>query len=208
MLPMNRCHQVPSITEMSIQWQLISPRTRQSLTCHVRRKFSSNSTGSRSNSISINQYAFAFQHWSIVLNMYEYVVIAMKAGHRLQIPNCVQLEGTTYHSPKLHQGVRSSIGMQCEQTKTAVANMHPASAMPHAECNKELYSAISYNSSGTGFDVRQLQMQSRSETLKTNLVLENQDARKNFRSSLLPKRNKTVRLRGKPKKTCYKMWHM
>jgi len=74
-----------------------------------------------------------------------YVVTAMKPMpmHRLQIhPNSAQPEGTRYHSPKLHLGLCSSVGMQQgadrhthEGTQTAMANKHFASAMPHARCN-------------------------------------------------------------------------
>jgi len=56
-------------------------------------------------------------------------------------PNCAQLQGTPYHSPKLHLVPCSSVGMQREtdrhtDTQTAVTTIHFASAMPHAKCNK------------------------------------------------------------------------
>jgi len=42
-----------------------------------------------------------------------YVVIATKPVHRSQIrPNSAQLKSTPYHSPKLHSGPCSSVGMR------------------------------------------------------------------------------------------------
>jgi len=53
-------------------------------------------------------------------------------------PNTAQLEGTTYHSPKLHPGPCSSVRMQrgtdrhtYTDTQTVVTNIHFTSAMPH-----------------------------------------------------------------------------
>ena len=67
-------------------------------------------------------------------------VIVSKPVHRLQIRPIVQ--GTPYHSPKLHPG--RTVVWECgeEQTdrqtdrQTAVVNIHFASAMTHAKCNK------------------------------------------------------------------------
>ena len=54
-------------------------------------------------------------------------------------PSSAQLEGTSYHTPKLHSGPRSSVGMRRgtdRHTETAVTNIHFASAATHAKCNK------------------------------------------------------------------------
>jgi len=61
-------------------------------------------------------------------------------------PNTVQLEGTPYHSPKLHPGPCSSVGMRPGtdrqiDTQMAMANIHFASAMPHAKCNQHCSAA-------------------------------------------------------------------
>ena len=67
-----------------------------------------------------------------------YVVIATKPVHRLLIRSSAQLEGTPYHSSKLHPGPCSSAGCGEGQTdtQTAVVNIHFASATPHAQCNR------------------------------------------------------------------------
>ena len=55
------------------------------------------------------------------------------------LPNTVQLDGTPYYSSKLHPGPCSSVEMQQgtdKDTETAMANIHFASAIPHAKCNK------------------------------------------------------------------------
>ena len=54
-------------------------------------------------------------------------------------PNSAQMEGT-YHSPSLHQGPCSNVGMRRgtdrhTDTQTAVTTIHFASATPHAKCN-------------------------------------------------------------------------
>ena len=52
-------------------------------------------------------------------------------------PNNAQLEGTSYHSPKLHPGPCSSVGMrQGTDTQTHVTNIHFAPSMTRAKCNK------------------------------------------------------------------------
>jgi len=56
------------------------------------------------------------------------------------LPNSAQLEGTPYHSPNLHTGPCSSVGMRQwthrqADTQTAVTNIHFASATPHVKCN-------------------------------------------------------------------------
>jgi len=58
------------------------------------------------------------------------------------LPNDAQLEGIPYHSPKLHPGLCSSVGMQWgtdrqTDTQTAMATIHFTLAMPHAKCNTE-----------------------------------------------------------------------
>ena len=73
---------------------------------------------------------------------YVYVVIATKPVpvHRLQIRPILHNCGTPYYSPKLHLGPCSSVWMRRgtdshTDTQTAVANIHFASAIPHAKCN-------------------------------------------------------------------------
>jgi len=65
-------------------------------------------------------------------------------------PDSEQLECTAYHSPALHPGPCSSVGMQRgtdtqthRQTdaRTAVTTIHFASATPHAKCNETSYYA-------------------------------------------------------------------
>ena len=57
-------------------------------------------------------------------------------------PNSAQLESTPHHSPSSHPGPCSSVEYGQGQTdrhtdtQTAVANIHFASTMPHAKCNK------------------------------------------------------------------------
>ena len=55
-------------------------------------------------------------------------------------PNSAQLEGTPYHSPNLHPGPCSSVGMwrgtdRHTDTQTAVTTIHFASATPQKKCN-------------------------------------------------------------------------
>jgi len=53
-------------------------------------------------------------------------------------PNSAQLEGTPYHSPSYIIRVHAVVwecGEGKTDTQTAVANIHFASAMPHAKCN-------------------------------------------------------------------------
>ena len=56
-------------------------------------------------------------------------------------PNTAQLEGTPYHSSKLHPGPCSRVVWQCGEghtdtdTHTAVASIHFASATTNAKCN-------------------------------------------------------------------------
>ena len=53
-------------------------------------------------------------------------------------PNYAQLEDTPYHSPKLHPGPCSSVGIRRgTDTHLAVNTIHFASATPHAKCNKQ-----------------------------------------------------------------------
>jgi len=60
-------------------------------------------------------------------------------------PSNAQLEGTPYHSPKLHPGLCSSMGMRRgtdrppdrqTDTQMAVTNIHLPSSTPRAKCNK------------------------------------------------------------------------
>jgi len=52
-------------------------------------------------------------------------------------PNSAQLGGTPYHSPNLHLGPCSSVGMRRgTDTQTAVSNMHFASPTPDAKRNE------------------------------------------------------------------------
>jgi len=57
-------------------------------------------------------------------------------------PNSAQLKGTPYHSPKLHSGLYSSVGMRPgtdrQTAQTALTTIHFASAMPHAKYNQEM----------------------------------------------------------------------
>ena len=103
--------------------------------------------GSCPNSINVDQYTTALQHWPIVLNtyvyMYIYVAIAMKLMHRLQSRTTVHNYGAPPTIPQLHLGACSSVGMwrrtdrQTDtHTQTAVDNTHFASAMLHLKCNK------------------------------------------------------------------------
>jgi len=51
----------------------------------------------------------------------------------------LQLEGTPYHSPKLHPLPRSGVGMRRgtdRQTQTAVTTIHFASSTTNAKCNE------------------------------------------------------------------------
>jgi len=51
--------------------------------------------------------------------------------------NSAQQEGTLYHSPNLHPGPCSSVGMRRgTNTQTAVTNIHFALATPHVKCNR------------------------------------------------------------------------
>jgi len=57
------------------------------------------------------------------------------------LPNSAQLQGTPYHSPKLHQGTCSSVGMRQgadRQTDTQMhmSNIHFVSSTTHAKCNE------------------------------------------------------------------------
>jgi len=56
-------------------------------------------------------------------------------------PNTAQLEGTPYHSPKLHPGPCSSVGIRRRtdrhtDTQTRVTNIHFVSSTTPAKCNK------------------------------------------------------------------------
>jgi len=59
----------------------------------------------------------------------------------VNLPISAQLEGTLYHSPNLHSGPCSSVGMRrgtvryTEDTQMAMTNIHFALAMPHVKCN-------------------------------------------------------------------------
>jgi len=62
-------------------------------------------------------------------------------------PNTAQLGDTPYHSPKLHPGPCSSVGMRRgtdtqTNTQTAVTNTHFASATPHVKCNSTMFHCI------------------------------------------------------------------
>ena len=64
------------------------------------------------------------------------------------LPNSAQLEGTPYHSPKLHLGLCSSVWMwwgmdRQTDTQMTIANIHFASAMPHVKCNNSRTTAES-----------------------------------------------------------------
>jgi len=55
-------------------------------------------------------------------------------------PNSAQLQGTPYHSPKLHTHFCAVVwecgeGQRDRQTQTAVTNIHLTSATPHVKCN-------------------------------------------------------------------------
>ena len=57
-------------------------------------------------------------------------------------PNSAQLGGTPYHSPKLHQGLSSSVGMWPQtdmrmqtDTQMRMTNIHFASSKTRAKCN-------------------------------------------------------------------------
>jgi len=54
------------------------------------------------------------------------------------LPNRAQLEGTPYHSSKLHPGLCSSVGIRRgtdTQTHNRVTNIHFALSTTHAKCN-------------------------------------------------------------------------
>ena len=52
------------------------------------------------------------------------------------LPNSAQLEGTAYHSPKLHPAPCSIVGMwRGTDTQTAVATIHFTSYTTHAKCD-------------------------------------------------------------------------
>jgi len=51
-------------------------------------------------------------------------------------PNSAQLEGTPYHSPKLHPTRADRQTDTHTDTQTRVTNIHFASATSRAECNK------------------------------------------------------------------------
>jgi len=50
------------------------------------------------------------------------------------LPNSAQLGGIPYHSPKLHPGLRNSVGMRL-RTQTHMTTIHFASSVTHTECN-------------------------------------------------------------------------
>ena len=58
-------------------------------------------------------------------------------------PNSAQLEGTLYHSPNLHPGLCSSVGMwqgtDGQDTQTAMTTRHFASATPHVKWDVQSY---------------------------------------------------------------------
>ena len=50
----------------------------------------------------------------------------------------IKSEGTPYHSPKLHPGPSSSVGMQRHiDSQTSVANIHFATSMTRTKCNSQ-----------------------------------------------------------------------
>jgi len=52
-------------------------------------------------------------------------------------PNIAQVDGTQYHSPNLHPGPCSSMGMRRgTDRQTAMTTIHFVLATPHAKCNK------------------------------------------------------------------------
>jgi len=61
------------------------------------------------------------------------------------LPNIAQLQGTPHHSPKLHPGQCSIVGMRRgtgrpthrQDTQTDLASIHFASAMLRAKCNTQ-----------------------------------------------------------------------
>jgi len=50
-------------------------------------------------------------------------------------PNSAQLEGTPYHSPKLHPGPCSSVAMRRGSDGRGLYSLHFSSAVPHAKCS-------------------------------------------------------------------------
>jgi len=63
-----------------------------------------------------------------------YVVIATKPVHRLQIQQCTR--GHPHHSPKLHPGPCSSVGMRRGTVRHTDTRDQCTSATPHAKCNR------------------------------------------------------------------------
>ena len=57
-----------------------------------------------------NQAKNKYKH-SLTFHVRRYVVIAMKPTHRLQTAQLCTTRGHPYHSPKLHLGLCSSMGM-------------------------------------------------------------------------------------------------
>jgi len=59
------------------------------------------------------------------------------------LPNNAQPQGTPYHSPKLHPGPWSSVGLRRgtdrHTHKTSVINVHFASSTTHAKCNDSIH---------------------------------------------------------------------
>jgi len=66
-----------------------------------------------------------------------YVVIATKPVHDCKSAQWCTTRGHPYHSPKLHPGPCSSMGMRRgkdRDTQTCVTNIHFASSTTHAKC--------------------------------------------------------------------------
>ena len=89
-------------------------------------------------------------------------------------------KGHPYHSPKLHSGLYSSVGMwrgtDRQTAQTALTTIHFASAMPHAKCNQEMKQICNSrfdNAKFTSFDhcrastLIVLQMNASAQSVKT-----------------------------------------
>ena len=91
---------------------------------------------------SLNQ-AWSERKHSLTFRVRHFVVSKETRAPTANPPNSAQLEGTPspYHSPKLHPGPCSSVGMRRgtdtrTDTQTAVTTIHFASSTTHAKCNR------------------------------------------------------------------------